>query len=235
MAANELRDFLWSLITGRPAIMTLDTNAKGARMRSVLLLSLLLTSIVTRTAQSEVKLSTTLVVEFEEDRTAGILVRCHLAFVMLARDFVERDGAIVRVNGSVGLVLVNPKSLALWVRVFTADTTKQADGTISVRPFKPAYAYATIGGRSTAQREVVRDICPTEGYCAGFADANLLGATASLPFDRRLTISFLRSPGSMDVVNPIEFGLEGTPERRALDGYAACTSQLLGQLKATLR
>lgn len=200
----------------------------------VLLLALLLTGAMSERTKAAETLAATADVDFEEDRVGGNLVSCHLTYQLFVRDFVKRAGGIVRVSGSIGLTLPKPKFLGLWVRFFTADATKKPDGSFSMRPFKPAYAYATIGGLSTAHREMGVDICPKDGYCAGISDLALVGAAGQLAIKQQLIIAFQRSPGSLDVSGTVEFGEPDTAGGRALERYSACTVQLMQRLKANL-
>jgi hypothetical protein len=66
-------------------------------------------------------------------------------------------------------------------------------------------------------------------------EGDLLGAAARLPAEQQLVVSYQRAPDSLDVAVPVDFGEPGTAAWHALEGYAACTVQLLGQLKAAFR
>lgn len=172
--------------------------------------------------------SRTISVKFTEERQGGKLTGCGLSFRQLVHDYADRNGGLVLIEGAVAIVQAHPKLLATWLKVFPSDLVKGKDNKLLARPFKPSYAYATIGNLSTAGKEMIPDACVGEiGYCNGYADDALLAATAGLPQSGRLTVAYQRHKPGIDVSTPIDLTAHSMEEEEPYDAYLRCGYTLL--------
>jgi hypothetical protein len=171
----------------------------------------------------------TISVKFTEERQGGKLTGCGLMFSQIVRDYADRDGGAVLIEGAVAIVQVKPQRWATWLKVCPSDLRHGKDGKFQPGPaFKPAYAYATIGGQSTVGKEHVADACPEEvGYCNGYTDVPLVGAMVQLPTTRRLTVAYQRHRPGIDVTTSIDLRPDDHSAEAPLDAYTDCNSSLL--------
>jgi hypothetical protein len=178
----------------------------------------------------------TLSVEFAEERQGGRLTGCGIRFSQMVRDHADRDGGLVLIEGVIAITQASPKLLVTWLKVFPSDVSRGPDGKPRSRPFKPTYAYATIGGLTTAGKERVADVCPAErGFCNGSPSDALLAAMVQLPASRSLVVAYQRHRPGIDVITTINLKPTDLSAEPALDAYENCNGDLLQQFTAGSR
>lgn len=80
------------------------------------------------------------------ERTEGELPSCYLNFTYLTQDNVYKQGAFIRVGGSVGMTAVRQNVIGMSLKVATFDVIPP---TMQLAPSTPVAAHFTSGGKSS--------------------------------------------------------------------------------------
>ena len=165
----------------------------------------------------------------------GKLTGCHLEFTALVRDWTYRNGAFLRVGGSIGILTTNNKpGVTLKVIVHERDPSSG-----QFAPMPPASAYFVSGAKTTKSTLAGSYPSDTPGGLFSVFQLDPAGEMImSGVTDGKITFAFARKLGGMDILVPIETDVadirsDGTRVRspKIVDAFLGCVLPLLEQSK----
>lgn len=165
----------------------------------------------------------------------GKLYGCILDYSSLVRDFAYKQGGLIRVGGSLGLMTAN-KNLAVTLKVIVHDFEPL---TAQLSPSPPSSAYLVSGAKSSKPFFVNKVESDTPG--ALFTIFRIDGTFETLMdalAKEKFVVAFNRKPNGADLQVPIDMTVEETSDAgkrkkssKARDEFLECTTELMKVVK----
>lgn len=133
---------------------------------------------------------------FSEGRLSG----CELEYNAITRDYAYRQGAFIRVSGSIALLSTSTNPVAT-LKVLLSDFEPR---TMAFTSFIPASAYYIDGNTTTKGAILASTPSDTGGLFIVFRVTPTYETIARGLGEGRVTIAFARTKGGLDIVVPIE-------------------------------
>lgn len=174
------------------------------------------------------------VITFSRVTREGELASCEVVFETYYLDRRANQGRPVVVMGSIASMYSKGKYPSVTLKVKTNILDVQ--GANPWRPVQPTFADAVIGKLALKPFRVADFVCEGGGLCQMFVDKQMGHYKAILDaprLDIDLRVSLVK--GGMD--QSLKLGSIGDPKaaRAALDGYQACTYEVLNKTIADMQ
>lgn len=161
----------------------------------------------------------------------GKLIGCQLSFDAIALDHTYRQGALIKVSGSSGMMAT---SNGMGVTVKVVVSAFDGDG-VTLKPSPPSRAYL-VGKDLRNNFDSLVDAAPSDqpgGWFAIYQASPAMEIVAEAIEQGELTFAFNQLNGSSDIQLNVDLAVESTNDafeqvrsRKTIEDYAQCISTL---------
>ena len=151
----------------------------------------------------------TIQVQSEPRMVGGKLSGCQYVFTAVTQDWVYRKGQYLKVDGSVGLMLING-TLGSTLKVVVNEISIDRQGVLLFTPAPPSRSYLLGADYSTNLNGLVQaGASDTPGALFSvFSIGSTLKLLTEAVDTKKITIAFNRAEGSSDILLPIELDVK---------------------------
>jgi hypothetical protein len=160
-----------------------------------------------RARQELVRRTGTNSVNVEEQRADGVLQSCYLTFTHLTQDHVYKQGAYIRIGGSIGMTAAPRQNIGVSLKVAVFDVIPP---TMQLAPSAPISAHFLSGDKSSKPFFMGSRISDTPGGLFSVYRFDAYDALSDALAKERMIVAFNRSKDGADLQITVDLTVSDT-------------------------